>query len=218
MKEPYGEGLAPHTAPKSCVGGREVGGEALTGVRTGQPLSCEIKLSGTPTLLSEAEGNTVGSVICEAPVGPAQSETLCTCGNSLHGNREIPEIPSSDGGEGRSGKAGCQTPDMYVSGKSDGCIVPKKLSNKGRDDLPAEAVEERRPTKGNVRQTAAVRTQSRGTASIGLQRVREVARKDKDARFTALLHHVSVHMFWHSFSELKRQAAPGVDSLTCAEY
>jgi len=50
MKEPYGEGLASHTGPESCAGVREGAGEALTGVHTGQPLSCEINQSGTPTL------------------------------------------------------------------------------------------------------------------------------------------------------------------------
>jgi hypothetical protein len=45
----------------------------------------------------------------------------------------------------------------------------------------------------------------------GLQRVREAARKDKRARFTALLHHVTVDLLRESFLALKRQAAPGVD-------
>jgi hypothetical protein len=42
MKESSGEGVAPHTAPESCADGRKGAGEALTGVRTGQPLSGEI--------------------------------------------------------------------------------------------------------------------------------------------------------------------------------
>jgi hypothetical protein len=33
MQEPYGEGLASHTDPESCVVSREVGQEALTGAR-----------------------------------------------------------------------------------------------------------------------------------------------------------------------------------------
>ena len=57
MKESYGEGLASHTGPESCVGRRKAAGEALTGVHADQPLSSEIKPSGAPTLLSEAEGN-----------------------------------------------------------------------------------------------------------------------------------------------------------------
>ena len=43
MKESYGEGLASHTDPESCTVAREGGCEALTGVRTGQPLSREIE-------------------------------------------------------------------------------------------------------------------------------------------------------------------------------
>ena len=31
MKESYGEGLASHTGPESCVGRRKAAGEALTG-------------------------------------------------------------------------------------------------------------------------------------------------------------------------------------------
>ena len=58
MKESYGEGIANHTGPESCAVVRKGGGEALTGVRAGQVLSCEINMSGTPTLLTEAEGNT----------------------------------------------------------------------------------------------------------------------------------------------------------------
>ncbi len=35
MREPYGEGLATHTDPESCVGVREGVGEALTGAHAG---------------------------------------------------------------------------------------------------------------------------------------------------------------------------------------
>jgi hypothetical protein len=34
MKEPYGEGLASHTDPESCVVSREAGREALTDAKT----------------------------------------------------------------------------------------------------------------------------------------------------------------------------------------
>ena len=218
MQEPYGEGIAPHTDPESCVDGREAGGEALTGARTGQPLSCEIKSSGTPTLLSEAEGHAEGGAMREPPEGPAQSKTLRTCGNSMDGNREIPGTPSSDGEDGRPGKAGSHTPGMYVSGKSDGCIVPGKPPNKGRGDLPAEVVEGRRSTKGNAEQTATPRTQGRAGVSSGLQRVRKVAREDKDARFTSLLHHVTTKALQDSYFALKKLAAPGVDGVTWMQY
>jgi hypothetical protein len=59
MKESYKQGLANQLGPESCgcIGNGAV--EALTGVRAGQVLSCEIKPSGVPTLLSEAEGHSV---------------------------------------------------------------------------------------------------------------------------------------------------------------
>ena len=46
MRELYIEGVATHDGPESCVDVREGGGEALTGVRAGQPLSREITASG----------------------------------------------------------------------------------------------------------------------------------------------------------------------------
>jgi RNA-directed DNA polymerase len=55
MKESYGEGLASHTGPESCVGVRKGDNEALTGVRAGRVLNREIAdppsggHSGVPT-------------------------------------------------------------------------------------------------------------------------------------------------------------------------
>jgi RNA-directed DNA polymerase len=218
MKESYGEGLAPHTDPESCVCGRKAGGEALTGARTGQPLSSEINLSRTPTLLSEAEGHTGGCVMREPSSGPALSKTLCTCGNSMHGNREIPRTPYPDGGDGRFGKAKSRTPNTHVRGKSDDRIVPRKPSNKGRENPSTEAVEERRSTKENALQTATARTQCREKMSSGLRRVRKVAKEDRDVRFTALLHHLTPEMLRESYLSLKRKAAPGVDGVTWTQY
>jgi RNA-directed DNA polymerase len=54
--------------------------------------------------------------------------------------------------------------------------------------------------------------------SSELDRVREVALKDKDARFTALLHHVSYLRLSLAFDALKKDAAPGVDGVTWREY
>jgi group II intron reverse transcriptase/maturase len=48
--------------------------------------------------------------------------------------------------------------------------------------------------------------------------VRQVAAKDKDARFTALLHHVSMPRLMMAFQDLNPQAAPGVDGVTWQEY
>jgi group II intron reverse transcriptase/maturase len=48
--------------------------------------------------------------------------------------------------------------------------------------------------------------------------VREVARRDKEARFTALLHHVSPGRLRAAYWAIRPQAAPGVDGVTWAEY
>src|SRR5215471_5259068 len=100
MQESYGEGLASHPDPESCGSGRKASAEALTGAHAGQPSSCEIRQSGMPTLLSEAEGDTAGGAQGEPLVDPAQSKTLSMRGNSSHGNREIPSSPATGGVSG----------------------------------------------------------------------------------------------------------------------
>jgi hypothetical protein len=61
---------------------------------------------------------------------------------------------------------------MYGLWKSDNNIVPEKPANK-KGNILAEQVEGRALTEGNILNTAAVRTQWRGAASISLQGVRE---------------------------------------------
>ena len=172
MKESCGKDPASHPDPESCVGAREDTGEALTGAHAGQPSSCEIRSSGVPTLLSEAEGHTEVGVIGEPSSDPAQSETLCMRGNSSHGKREIPQVPTGLVPGGRSGKAIGRTPDMHAWGKSDDCVVPEKPPNKGEPVSPAEAVEGRRSTKGSMMAEAASRTQSRINAPLSGHRAR----------------------------------------------
>jgi RNA-directed DNA polymerase len=216
MKESHGKGPASHPDSESCVGVRKGAGEALTGAHAGQPLSCEIRSSGVPTPLSEAEGHTGGGDSGEPSPDPTQSKTLRMRGNSLHGNREIPVSSIADGSMDRSGKGKPHNPDMHDTGKSDDGIVPGKSSNNGR--RPAEAMEGRPSTEGNSGQTATSPTQSGTDVSPGLQRVREVARKDKNARFTALLHHIDVPLLTQSFYSLKSEAAPGSDGVTWQQY
>ena len=54
--------------------------------------------------------------------------------------------------------------------------------------------------------------------SPGVERVREKAKEDKGAKFTALLHHVTVDLLRASFQHLQKEAAPGVDGMTWKEY
>jgi hypothetical protein len=54
--------------------------------------------------------------------------------------------------------------------------------------------------------------------SQALERVRTVAQAKEKERFTALLHHVNPAMLRTAFYALKRDAAPGVDGVTWADY
>ena len=218
MQEPHREDSASHPDPESCVRTGNGAGEALTGAHAGQPLSCEIRSPGAPTPLSEAEGHTEPGAHGEPDSGPAQSQTLHMRGNSLRGKREIPWTPGGDEPPGRPEKVNDRTSGVYVCGKSDGRVVPEKLLNKGGTLPPAEGVEERRPTEGNTPKAAASRTQSRTSASMARQRVHEVARRDRRARFTALLHHIRPELLRESFYALKRMAAPGIDGVTWKQY
>jgi group II intron reverse transcriptase/maturase len=82
----------------------------------------------------------------------------------------------------------------------------------------AEVVEERPVTEENNMEPNTQPTQSGERVSQGLHGVRERARKNKQERFTALLHHVTVGLLRESFYGLKRKAAPGVDGVTWKEY
>ena len=106
---------------------------------------------------------------------------------------------------------------MNEVGKSDSFVVPAKPPNKaGRP--AAEVVEGRGLAEGNtVDSTRPGRSAGSGVPN-GLDRVREVARRDKEARFTALLHHVSLSRLHWAFEELRPQAAAGVDGVTWASY
>jgi group II intron reverse transcriptase/maturase len=73
-------------------------------------------------------------------------------------------------------------------------------------------------TKENIMESNTRLTQSGERVPQGLRGVRERARKNKQERFTALLHHVTPGLLRDSFIALKRKAAPGVDGVTWQEY
>jgi len=106
---------------------------------------------------------------------------------------------------------------MNSHGKSDRPVVPTKPLNKA--GLPAaEAVEERGLGKGNVASNTRPGRSAGQDAPSALDRVRRVAKQDKEARFTALLHHVDVDRLRAAYLALEPKAAPGVDGVTWADY
>jgi group II intron reverse transcriptase/maturase len=106
---------------------------------------------------------------------------------------------------------------MNVQEKSDCAVVLVNQSNK-EGQSSAEAGEGRAQTEENIAQSHMRPTQSGKRMSLGLGGVRQAARKRKQERFTALLHHLSVGLLRESFCALKRQASPGVDGVTWQEY
>jgi len=84
--------------------------------------------------------------------------------------------------------------------------------------VAAEAVEERGLAKGNAGSTARPGRSAGQGVSHGLDRVREAARRDKEARFTALLHHVDLDRLRAAYRALSPKAAPGVDGVTWVAY
>jgi hypothetical protein len=104
----------------------------------------------------------------------AESKTLRMRGNSLHGNRETLETPSSDYGGGRFGKAHGRTPNMHVSRESDGSIVPKKRANRAGPMAAAEFVEGRGPTKENAARTLLAPDTAPERRDIGASGVRAI--------------------------------------------
>jgi RNA-directed DNA polymerase len=218
MKEPYIEGLAHHDDPELCLGIRKGIGEALVGAHAGRVLSREIRLtqgadgvvlSGRPHA-EERQGKLTRD--------PARSKTSGMRGNSMRENREIPCPPVADGAAGRAGKVDDRNPATYGPGKSDSLIVPAKSPNKA-EGLAAEVVEGRRLTEENTAQHTMPRTQSRTLSMLSeLDRVRTAARRNKDERFSALLHHVTLDRLYNAFMAIRRDAAPGVDGLTWEHY
>ena len=96
-------------------------------------------------------------------------------------------------------------------------VVPTKLPNKVAC-ATAEVMEGRGLAKGNMVQQNAIRTQRRVVAHNALDRVRQAATKDRKAKFTALLHHVTLGRLQGAYAALARRAAAGVDRMTWAAY
>jgi RNA-directed DNA polymerase len=106
---------------------------------------------------------------------------------------------------------------MHDRGKSDRPVVPETPSNNPAS-VGAEAVEERGLAKGNAASETRPGRSAGLSVSSDLDRVRQAALKDKDARFTALLHHVTVDRLRVAYRAIRPGAAAGVDGVTWRDY
>jgi len=217
MREPYAEGLASHGGPESCTNARERRREALTGENAGWVLSREIsETSERRRRHFDGRQHDLAN-IGKAKVGPARSETPDMRGHSMRENREI-LTPSIENQQMELvEKANGRTATRNGLRKSDSPIVPTRSPNKAGTSA-AEAVEGRGLAKENTDRQNAPRTQSRKSAPSALERVREIARKNRDVKFTALFHHITLESLRVAFSGIKKRAAAGIDGVTWAQY
>jgi RNA-directed DNA polymerase len=135
----------------------------------------------------------------------------------MHENRETSETPAVQPGSRSAGEGKSRTARAYVSEESHGGILPMNHSNKDGRSF-AENEEGRPSIKENAHQPNTYPTLGGKRVSQGLAGVRKAARGNKEMKFTALLHHLTVELLRESFYSLKRKAAPGVDGVTWQEY
>ena len=101
--------------------------------------------------------------------------------------------------------------------KSDSPVLPTSPPNKATQ-VAAEVGEGRGLAEGNTADPTRPGRSAGPDVANGLDRVREVARKDKDVRFTALLHHVDLSRLWAAYVAINPKAATGVDNVTWEDY
>jgi RNA-directed DNA polymerase len=113
---------------------------------------------------------------------------------------------------------------MNGRGQSDSPVVPAKSANKparggtAHTRAGAESAEGRGLTKGNTGSKTRAGHRAGTSAPSALDRVRQVAVRDKRAQFTALLHHVTCERLHAAYLACRRQAAAGIDGVTWEAY
>src|SRR5262250_618203 len=126
----------------------------------------------------------------------------------MHENRETLEAPAVKPDNRSAGEGDSRTARAYVSEESHNGILPMSYSNNDKTSS-AESGEGRPLIKENAGQPSTHPTQRGVRVSQGLAGVRKAARENKEMRFTALLHHLTIDLLRVSFYSLKRKAAPG---------
>jgi RNA-directed DNA polymerase len=150
---------------------------------------------------------------------PARSKTSSMYGNSMRENRESLHLSLGDGTEERAGKNKIRNLAMNGCRQSDGPILPAKLPNKDPENGLAEVVEGRGSAKEKTVGQNTSRTQSRNNdVPNALHRIRQAAIRNREEKFTALLHHITLERLRASYFGIKKNAAAGVDGVTWKWY
>ena len=97
---------------------------------------------------------------------------------------------------------------MNERGQSDSPVVPARSPNNAAQAV-AEAAEGSGLAKGNAASETCPGLRAGVSVPNALDRVRQVARKDREARFTALLHHVTVDRLRAAYLGVAAQGRAG---------
>jgi hypothetical protein len=89
-------------------------------------------------------------------------------------------------------------------------MPPKENSTRCAEGRP-------RP-EGNPDRKAEVRAQGRVALPANLARVNEAARRGRQTRFTALLHHIGMAALKRPFQRQRKNASAGIDGVTVKDY
>ena len=100
--------------------------------------------------------------------------------------------------------------------ESDAVVVPEKLTK--TRVTPVESAEGRAAAKGKSAVRNASPAQDGQDALTFLQRIGERAKQKPKEKWTNLLSHIRVPLLKEAYQRLRRNAAPGVDEVTWAEY
>lgn len=206
-------------APSRASAAREGGGEASVGVVQAWLLSREIgEVRGADALWIGGRQHR-WLRFREWLVDPARSENrgMYEAPHAREPGGPVGARGRGDGG-GTRGEGRGRNPSMDAQRKSDGLVVPAKPPNKRSSSEGAEAVEGSGSAKGNAASETRPGRRAGVSGQSDLDRVRQAARRDKEAGFTALLHHVTVDRLVAAYRAINPKAAPGVDGVTWEAY
>src|SRR5260370_6236826 len=131
----------------------------------------------------------------------------------MHENRETSETAAAQPGRRSAGEGLSHKARAYVYEESHNGIVPMNHSNKD-GKVSAESGEGRPLIKENAGQPNTYPTQSGKGVSQGLAGVRKAAKANKEMKFTALLHHLTVDLLRESFYSLQHGIiSPGAETV-----
>ena len=151
----------------------------------------------TPTRLICAEGNMDRSDNASSCSVRRGRRPHGTPRNFMHENRETSETPAGEPDGRSAGEGPGHTARVYVCEESHSGVLPMNHSNKDTRSS-AESGEGRPLIKENAGLPNTYPTQSGKGVSQGLAGVRKAARINKEMKFTALLHHLTVDLLRES--------------------